>query len=170
MGASLIRQCRLSAESIHRRGSTLVKLPDGPSWTLLKNYRNQAASAKFISQLWFRLSALRRIGLSFSVVVGHPSGEVAATYAAGGISTGEVISIAYCRGLHAHLAAGFEGRWQYDGNWLFLRSSRCLLRARPVGGPACRCPQWSEEYYIIERRGRDRRSKRDVEKDIGVFA
>ncbi|KAF2185492.1 polyketide synthetase [Zopfia rhizophila CBS 207.26] len=49
---------------------------------------------------------LRQAGLEFHAVVGHSSGEIAAAYAAGLLSTRDTVYIAYYRGLYAHMARG----------------------------------------------------------------
>ncbi len=48
---------------------------------------------------------LREAGISFTVVVGHSSGEIGAAYAAGFVSAHDAIRIAYFRGVHAKLAS-----------------------------------------------------------------
>ncbi|KAK4096250.1 putative polyketide synthase [Parathielavia hyrcaniae] len=49
---------------------------------------------------------LRAMGVEFSAVVGHSSGEIAAAYAAGFLSAADAIRIAHLRGLFAKLASG----------------------------------------------------------------
>ncbi|KAL3251096.1 hypothetical protein ABHI18_010823 [Aspergillus niger] len=51
-----------------------------------------------------QVNFLRALGVSFSTVVGHSSGEIAAAYAAGAISAADAIRIAYLRGLVAKQA------------------------------------------------------------------
>ncbi|GKZ20460.1 type I Iterative Polyketide synthase (PKS) [Aspergillus brasiliensis] len=52
-----------------------------------------------------QVSFLRALGVKFSTVVGHSSGEIAAAYAAGAISATDAIRIAYLRGLVVQQAA-----------------------------------------------------------------
>jgi acyl transferase domain-containing protein len=53
---------------------------------------------------------LRSIGIQFTCVVGHSSGEIAAAYAADRLTAKDAILIAYYRGLYAHLAKGKDGK------------------------------------------------------------
>ncbi|KAE8358146.1 hypothetical protein BDV27DRAFT_163862 [Aspergillus caelatus] len=55
---------------------------------------------------------LRSLGITFSAVVGHSSGEIAAAYAAGVVTESDAIRIAHLRGFVAFLAGnnGKEGR------------------------------------------------------------
>ncbi|RAL06443.1 non-reducing polyketide synthase pyr2, partial [Aspergillus ibericus CBS 121593] len=46
-----------------------------------------------------QVNFLRALGVSFSAVVGHSSGEIAAAYAAGAINASDAIRLAYLRGL-----------------------------------------------------------------------
>ncbi|PYI07074.1 ketoacyl-synt-domain-containing protein [Aspergillus sclerotiicarbonarius CBS 121057] len=46
-----------------------------------------------------QVNLLRALGVSFSAVVGHSSGEIAAAYAAGAITASDAIRLAYLRGL-----------------------------------------------------------------------
>jgi len=52
---------------------------------------------------------LRAAGVQFRAVVGHPSGEIAAAYAAGFLCASDAIRIACYRGFYAELAAGMAG-------------------------------------------------------------
>jgi len=50
------------------------------------------------------VNLLRSVGIAFSAVVGHSSGEIAAAYAAGFVSASDAIRIAHLRGKFAKLA------------------------------------------------------------------
>ncbi|KNG88685.1 hypothetical protein ANOM_003106 [Aspergillus nomiae NRRL 13137] len=60
---------------------------------------------------------LRSLGITFSAVVGHSSGEIAAAYAAGIVTESDAIRIAHLRGLVVSLAGnnGIEGRMLATG-------------------------------------------------------
>ncbi|KAL9019148.1 MAG: hypothetical protein Q9185_003579 [Variospora sp. 1 TL-2023] len=53
---------------------------------------------------------LQTAGITFTVVVGHPSGEIGAAYAAGFLSDRDAIRVAYYRGLYARLAGFGSGQ------------------------------------------------------------
>ncbi|KAF5878447.1 putative polyketide synthase protein [Botrytis fragariae] len=118
MGASLIKSCRMFAQSIQSMDEALADLPDGPSWTLMEELQAPSDKTKIhesaISQpactaLQIALvDLLNYIGISFSVVVGHSSGEIAAAYTTGCISAKDAIRIAYYRGIHTQLAGGLD--------------------------------------------------------------
>ncbi|KAK2007223.1 AMP-binding enzyme [Colletotrichum eremochloae] len=55
------------------------------------------------------VDVLRTAGISFSAVVGHSSGEMAAAYAAGYLSAESALGAAYYRGMHTRLAGGSSG-------------------------------------------------------------
>ena len=119
MGSHLIKTCRLFAQSIERLDQSLAKLPDGPSWTLMEELQasdeysrigEAAISQPACTALQIALVDLvHEAGIRFSAVVGHSSGEIAAAYATGMISSTEAIRIAYYRGLFAKMARGPEG-------------------------------------------------------------
>ncbi len=119
MGRSLLRNCPFFAESIRKLDIALAKLPDAPSWTLEAALQESETTSQIhlatVSQPICTavqvalVDLLRYVGLSFSAVIGHSSGEIAAAYAADAITAEEAISIAYYRGFHSHLAAGLDG-------------------------------------------------------------
>ncbi|KAJ8106971.1 hypothetical protein ONZ43_g6884 [Nemania bipapillata] len=105
-----------------RRGQDTDTLPasDRPSWSLIEELQRDAASTRIddaaicqplctaIQIMLVKL--LRTAGIDFSCVVGHSSGEIAAAWAAGFISAGDAICIAYYRGLHSKLSKGSTGQ------------------------------------------------------------
>lgn len=116
MGASLIRRCKLFRESIDRSETALAALPDAPSWSLkaellapkeTSRLSEAALSQPLCTALQIAMVDLATAsGVSFNAVVGHSSGEIAATYAAGIISAADAMAIAYYRGYYAKLAQG----------------------------------------------------------------
>ncbi|RYP41495.1 hypothetical protein DL767_001000 [Monosporascus sp. MG133] len=114
MGASLYSQCVSFRNTIDELEGSLARLPDPPSWSLAQELTAPAESTKIhvaeISQpvttaLQIALvRLLKASGVSFSAVVGHSSGEIAAVYAAGYLTASDAIRIAYYRGLHLHHA------------------------------------------------------------------
>ncbi|KAL6890027.1 hypothetical protein GGI43DRAFT_425686 [Trichoderma evansii] len=83
--------------------------PLAPSWTLDEELRKPARKsrvdeAEFSQPLCTALQVAlvdtyASIGIRPSAVLGHSSGEIAAAYAAGGLSASEAIKVAYLRGL-----------------------------------------------------------------------
>jgi aspyridone synthetase, hybrid polyketide synthase / nonribosomal peptide synthetase len=120
MGRELTSSCRLFRESIERCESCLASLPDPPEWSLIQELMADKASSRLseaaISQPLCTALQIAMVDLctaariKFDAVVGHSSGEIAATYAAGIISSTDAIRIAYYRGLHAKLAQGAGGK------------------------------------------------------------
>jgi acyl transferase domain-containing protein len=119
MGSGLLRSCPLFATTIQNLDSELSKLPHPPSWTLLAEMqaiasRSRVGEASISQPLCTALQIalvdlLKEVGVELHAVVGHSSGEIAAAYAAGVISSADAIRIAYYRGLYAHLAEGPDG-------------------------------------------------------------
>lgn len=93
---------------------------DRPDWTLIDQLNAPKASSRageaVVSQplctaLQVALvDALRAVGINFSAVVGHSSGEIGAAYAAGYLNATDAIRVAYYRGHHCHLAHGPGGK------------------------------------------------------------
>jgi hybrid polyketide synthase/nonribosomal peptide synthetase ACE1 len=116
MGAELVETsdtARRVIESLERR---LSQLPDEdrPSWSLLEELQkddsmSQINHAELSQPLCtaiqiLQVDMLHAAGIEFSAVVGHSSGEIGAAYAAGFISAGDAICIAYYRGVCSRLA------------------------------------------------------------------
>lgn len=121
MGKSLIISSPAVAAVIDKLEARLAELPesDRPQWSLkeelLKDAKSSRLSEAALSQPLCTavqvalVDLLHATGLSFTAVVGHSSGEIAAAYAAGFISDTDAIVIAYYRGLYSRLAQGTEG-------------------------------------------------------------
>ncbi|KAL3417500.1 beta-ketoacyl synthase domain-containing protein [Phlyctema vagabunda] len=116
MGAELIRASDFVSERVQHLEESLaaLPLPDRPQWSLREEMLAGANASRLaeaaVSQPLCTaiqivlVDLLRESGVSFSAVVGHSSGEIAAAYAAGFISPYDAIRIAYYRGLYARLA------------------------------------------------------------------
>jgi hybrid polyketide synthase/nonribosomal peptide synthetase ACE1 len=110
MGGELLQTSSLAAECIVRLDLSLQALPeeDRPLWSLkdeiLKDARSSRISEALFSQTLctavqvMLVDLLRGAGIFFTAVVGHSSGEIAAAYAAGYLSSEDAIRIAYYRG------------------------------------------------------------------------
>ncbi|KAI1808969.1 beta-ketoacyl synthase domain-containing protein [Daldinia bambusicola] len=119
MGAELYENCGIFRQSICALQESLDVLPDRPSWTLVEELLAPAETSRLnLAEIAQPLSTavqvalvdlLKILGISFSGVVGHSSGEIAAAYAAGYLSSADAIRIAYYRGVHTHLAQSPEG-------------------------------------------------------------
>ena len=122
MMSKLIASCPQVCQKIERLEESLATLPseDRPSWSLkaelLAEPPNSRIGEAALSQPLCTaiqivlVDMLRDANVKFAAVVGHSSGEIAAAYAAGFISSKDALRIAYYRGLHARLAAGREGK------------------------------------------------------------
>nr|UBX54524.1 polyketide synthase [Aspergillus sp.] len=122
MGKELYGASDLFRSAIDHMQRSLDSLPenDRPDWTLVDQLRAPAETSRVgeaaVSQplctaLQIALvDVLRAVGIEFSAVVGHSSGEIGAAYAAGYLNATDAIRVAYYRGLHAHLAQGPAGK------------------------------------------------------------
>lgn len=112
VGKSLFLHSALFRRTIQQLESILNDIPDGPAWSLTEELLRQddpmrTSSAEISQPLCTALQValvdlLRECGITFSAVVGHSSGEIAAAYAAGVLSARDAILIAYYRGYHCH--------------------------------------------------------------------
>ncbi|KEY71796.1 hypothetical protein S7711_06548 [Stachybotrys chartarum IBT 7711] len=111
MGAELISNSAAARKIIEGLDSQLARLPeqDRPSWTILEELQKDEASSQIgtaaLSQPLctavqiLLVDILKAAGIALAAVVGHSSGEIAAAYAAGRISSDDAICMAYYRGL-----------------------------------------------------------------------
>lgn len=109
MGMELMRSNAKFASSIRYMDGVLRGLADAPSWTLEEELfaspgDSHIMEASFSQPICTALQvalvdALSDVGIHPYAVVGHSSGEIAAAYAAGRITSAEAISIAFYRGL-----------------------------------------------------------------------
>jgi hybrid polyketide synthase/nonribosomal peptide synthetase ACE1 len=119
MGAEFLVTSPIAASILDDLERSLSELPDGPDWSLkdeiLAEGKSSRASEAAISQPLctavqiLLVDLLSSAGINFVAVVGHSSGEMGAAYAAGYLSAGDAIRIAYYRGYHLHLAGGPNG-------------------------------------------------------------
>ncbi|RYP81860.1 hypothetical protein DL769_001820 [Monosporascus sp. CRB-8-3] len=116
MGAELIRASDFVRQRLRDLEQSLATLPsaDRPSWSLQDEIRAGANTSRIAEAALSQplctaiqivlVDLLQAAGITFSAVVGHSSGEIAAAYAAGFLSARDAIRVAYYRGLHARLA------------------------------------------------------------------
>ncbi|UKZ78777.1 putative Hybrid PKS-NRPS biosynthetic cluster [Trichoderma virens FT-333] len=121
MGRELIKKSSLFRKCIQECEAVLSALPeqDIPKWSLMEELLKDDTSSRIseaaISQPLcsaVQLALVRLLevaGVKFDAVVGHSSGEIAATFAAGIINLQGAMQIAYYRGLHAKSARGING-------------------------------------------------------------
>ena len=105
MGRELLKTHSKFAESITKSDVILGGL--GASWSLVEELKLDASKSRMnqsgIAQpastaLQIALvDLLATIGITPQIVLGHSSGEMGAAYAAGAISHGAALNIAYCR-------------------------------------------------------------------------
>lgn len=118
MAACLISTSPQFHTILSKLDRVLQNCPDPPSWSLITELKAPASTSRVhqaeISQpactaIQIALvDVLAAVGVTFSGVVGHSSGEIGAAYAAGILSAESAILIAYYRGFHAKLAGGGE--------------------------------------------------------------
>ncbi|KAI5462039.1 hypothetical protein BGZ63DRAFT_463158 [Mariannaea sp. PMI_226] len=122
MGRELYEASDVFRSAIIQMQRSLDSLPekDRPDWSLKDQLFAPAETSRVseavVSQplctaLQVALcDVLHAAGIKFSAVVGHSSGEIAASYAAGYLDANGAIRIAYYRGVHSHLAQGPGGK------------------------------------------------------------
>ncbi|KAH8646008.1 polyketide synthase [Tricladium varicosporioides] len=108
MGKGLIETFPLAKEMVQRLDDVLQNLPSPPSWSLLNELTEARASEHLRSPEFSQplvtalqlaiLAVLENWKVSPISVVGHSSGEIAASYAAGLLTAEEAIKVAYFRG------------------------------------------------------------------------
>nr|BAM77409.1 polyketide synthase [Talaromyces purpureogenus] len=115
MGADLVKTFPLAKSTIQDLDSVLQGLDDPPKWSLLEEL-TATRSAEALRQPEFSqplvtalqialLQVLDDWGIRPEAVVGHSSGEIAAAFAAGLITSSDAIRIAYYRGQASQKAA-----------------------------------------------------------------
>ncbi|KAK3317281.1 putative polyketide synthase [Cercophora scortea] len=119
MSRGLLLTSETYAKSIRSMDNILQACPHPPSWSLeqeiladvdISRVQKAAISQPVSTALQVALvDLLHDLGITFSAVVGHSSGEIAAAYAAGRLKMREAILISYYRGMYAHLASGANG-------------------------------------------------------------
>ncbi|KAK1760184.1 hypothetical protein QBC47DRAFT_291072 [Echria macrotheca] len=119
MSRGLLQSNKVYAETIQALDKILQGVPNPPIWSLekeilaegeLSRIQQAAISQPLCTALQIALvDLLLSLGITFSAVVGHSSGEIAAAYACGRLTARDAILIAYYRGKVAHLAAGPDG-------------------------------------------------------------
>ncbi|KAI1446155.1 putative polyketide synthase [Annulohypoxylon stygium] len=120
MGYKLMESSPFAASRLQELEDSLNSLPEGdrPEWSL-KEELSKAADVSRVMEGTFSqplctavqvvlVDMLARLGVSFDVVVGHSSGEIAAAYAAGFLTASDAVRIAYYRGLYGKLAGGAD--------------------------------------------------------------
>lgn len=116
MGRQLINQCPLFRQTLEKCDRVLQRLPDAPRWScvdeLLKpTEESRIMESQFSQPLCTALQLalvdlLRSWGIKAAAVVGHSSGEVGASYAAGILSFQNAITCAFYRGLYMSKGVG----------------------------------------------------------------
>lgn len=124
MGAELLESSPLAQGIISKLEVYLANLPeeDRPDWSLkaelLRDSETSRLGEAVIAQPLctalqiLLVDILAEAGISFSAVVGHSSGEIAAAYAAGWLTARDALLVAYYRGLHSTAAKSPNGNVQ----------------------------------------------------------
>ncbi|KAG9203319.1 hypothetical protein G6514_002972 [Epicoccum nigrum] len=117
--ARALMQSQAAAQIIDSLEHSLATLQDPPSWSLKAELSADSSFSRVTEPAIAQpactavqillVKILRAAGIRFSTVVGHSSGEIAAAYAAGRLSSKDAIRIAYYRGVHLPLVGGKNG-------------------------------------------------------------
>lgn len=122
MGAHLIRSSAFVSKIVADLEDSLNTLPeaDRPEWSLREQMlagedTSRIAEAELSQPLCTALQVilvelLKTAGVTFTAVVGHSSGEIAAAYAAGFLSAHDAIRVAYYRGVHTKQSGSATGQ------------------------------------------------------------
>ncbi|KXS94985.1 hypothetical protein AC578_9486, partial [Pseudocercospora eumusae] len=120
MGRDLADKCFVFRKSLQACEAALSSLRDAPKWSLMEELAKEQSESRLSEAELAQplctaiqialVDTLAAAGISFRGVVGHSSGEIAATYAAGLLSAEDAMRVAFYRGLHAHLARGERGQ------------------------------------------------------------
>ena len=120
MGRMLIEHCIPFRQSLQKCEDALNALPEAPEWSLISElladeYETRLGEALLSQPLCTAIQIalvdlLHSMGIRFSQVVGHSSGEIGAAYAAGILKLEDAMAISYYRGYVAHMSAGASGQ------------------------------------------------------------
>ncbi|KAI1471785.1 ketoacyl-synt-domain-containing protein [Daldinia caldariorum] len=120
MSRSLFRTNEIYRNAIRDLDVILRSCRHPPTWTLEEQILAEgnkslvdtaAVSQPLCTALQIGLvKLLRSLGITFHTVIGHSSGEIAAAYVAGRLSSHDAILISYYRGYVAHLAGNADGQ------------------------------------------------------------
>ncbi|KAI0836425.1 hypothetical protein F5Y06DRAFT_305204 [Hypoxylon sp. FL0890] len=133
MGRELFDDLPFARARLSELETALTTLPpaDRPRWSLVTELSRADTSESRVNKAEFAqplstalqivlLDLLATANVSFSAVVGHSSGEIAAAYAVGVLSARDAIIIAYYRGLYSLLAKDKAGK---NGSMLAVGTS-----------------------------------------------
>ncbi|KAI0197529.1 putative polyketide synthase [Astrocystis sublimbata] len=121
MGYLLNEMSQFAARLFQELDDSLQSLPeeDRPSWHIQEELSKPADASSVMEAAFSQplctavqvvlVQMLAHSGITFDAVVGHSSGEIAAAYAAGFLSAGDAVRVAYYRGLFGKLACGVGG-------------------------------------------------------------
>ncbi|BCS04777.1 putative hybrid PKS-NRPS biosynthetic cluster [Aspergillus luchuensis] len=119
MGRELLLRPGPFTATIDRLDDILQQLPDPPTWSLRQEILADPDTSRCQQSTYAQplttavqvalVDLLYSVGIRFSVVVGHSSGEIGAAYAAGCITAEAAITVAYYRGLYSPRADPGEG-------------------------------------------------------------
>ncbi|KAL2846914.1 hypothetical protein BJY01DRAFT_213165 [Aspergillus pseudoustus] len=114
MGKDLLRESSIGSETIKALDAVLNTVDPDRSWTIEEELLQPELSSRLSTAEYSQpcctalqialVDVLKSLDLRPAAVVGHSAGEIAAAYAAGGLSASEAINIAYHRGKVARQA------------------------------------------------------------------
>lgn len=121
MGLRLLQSSAAARRIFDGLERSLDELPmeDRPSWSLVEELEREADGSRVMEGEFSQVlctavqvllvDLLHFAGVTFGAVVGHSSGEIGASYAAGYLSARDAIRVAYYRGKLGKLARGRDG-------------------------------------------------------------
>ncbi|PWY93430.1 ketoacyl-synt-domain-containing protein [Aspergillus sclerotioniger CBS 115572] len=149
MGLDVVSQCPQAAGWLKELQQSLDTLPTEyrPTFTLFNELSAPEATSRLNTAAVslplrtalqiIQVKILRSLGIDFAAVVGHSSGEIAAAYAAGRLTAGEAIRVAYLRGVAAQHAGspGQSGAMLAVGiSW---EQAQAICSEAPYSGRVC---------------------------------
>lgn len=109
MGMQLMQANATFASSIRHMDKVLRGLADGPSWSIESEILATSETSKVMEASYSQplctalqvalFDALSNLGIQPYAVIGHSSGEIAAAYASGRLTSAQAITIAFYRGM-----------------------------------------------------------------------
>lgn len=142
MGRQLIEECPHFRQSLQRCDEVLRALPDAPEWSILAELQKTKETSLLGETLYSQtictalqlalVDLMAAWGIKPSAVVGHSSGEMGASYAAGILSFENALLAAYYRGryMSASTDSGVAGGMMAVG----LPENECLEELKPYAG------------------------------------
>ena len=109
MGRGLLQHNAVFRQSIKGMNAALQSLPERPEWTIEHELSKPPSSSNVYQAEYSQpmctavqvalVECFASLGMNPSAVIGHSSGEIAAAFAAGALTSAQAIAVAYYRGV-----------------------------------------------------------------------